>query len=84
MQIPSNLSVHPGDTLSFTGKIEPILSLSMKGFERYAFGQQVYGKAYLTRFERIGNAKASTFDQIQEWSVETFFRGFPRDVAAIL
>lgn len=84
VQIPSNLSVKTGDILSFTGKILPILSTSMKGFERYAFGQQVYGKILLPRFDRIDSAKPSLFDQIQTWSVETFFRGFPREVASIL
>lgn len=84
VQIPSNLSVKTGDILSFTGKIFPILSSSMQGFERYAFGQQVYGKVSLPRFERVGSTELSVFDQIQAWSVETFFRGFPRDVAAIL
>lgn len=85
VEIPSNLPVQIGDTISFTGKVMPtIQSLKIDGFSRYSFHKQLYGKTSLLTFEKITNKQVSILERIWASVVTIFFQGFPRETSAII
>lgn len=83
VEIPKNLDITKWDILSFSEKVYPVWDFPLSWFERYAWKNRIFWKIYLNNFEKVLNWKQVwVFTKIQDWSVNTLMRGFPREVAS--
>jgi ComEC/Rec2-related protein len=84
VEVPNNLHIHIGDTIEFTGKINPLISFPIDGFSGYSWYHRAYGKSSIPIFRRITLASDSILDTVQSWSQWVIWRGFPEDMAGII
>ncbi len=84
VEIPSNLHIHEGDVISFTGKISEIIRPPLQGYSRYAFAEWGYGTVFLPLFEHIWKNTPTLFEKLRESSRGTFQKWFPKDVSWVL
>jgi ComEC/Rec2-related protein len=84
LEIPSNLTLTPGEKIEVTGKIRKNISFPLKGFSRYAFFQGWYGYLFTPTFHREGSIKWWFFSSIVGYWRELFESGFPREIAGTL
>lgn len=83
-EIPKNLTIYTNDTVAALSKIQPLYSGALDGFERYTFFHDIGGKISPVSFFRENSTSPSWLNSLQETTENQLFRGFPRDVTAIL
>lgn len=97
VSIPKNLTLHQGDTISFSAKIRPAFSEEKGGFGKYLWIRRIYGSVSLSTFTREKWTVINDFlSKNEKWTVidrllsvneniqNILFRGFPRDIAGLL
>lgn len=89
--VPKNLQLKVGDTITTKEKIYPIYTThtcnrpyGLCDFAWYAWKEFVYGRVYPRTFQTTFIAPMPWRNSIQEWTKQTIFRGFPRDIAWLL
>lgn len=83
-EIPSNLHIGIGDTISYTGKILETIELPLQGFARYSWYHRVYGKSVVPMYQRVTLGEPTILSKVQSWAKAVIFRWFPENIAGII
>ncbi len=86
VEVPKNLDIYVGEKISFTSKIFPSFKniYDLKWFDKYSWYHRLFWKTFASSFEVVGDKKIPLREKIQDSIKTTLFKGFPKDITAIL
>lgn len=84
ISVPENLTLGVWDTITLAGKVQPLFSWSIDGFEKYSLFHNLSGKMLVPSFRIVSHNTPWLFQRVSDWTQAHIFRGFPRDSAWVI
>lgn len=83
-EIPSNLHVHPGDTIEFVWALRSNITFPLHWYHKYAFFHGGFATIFLPNFAIIKKANPPFTRKLEKTWEQLLRKSFPRDVAGVI